>query len=304
MKSTHTPQTMICPCCGTHREESADVCFNCQARKVGEPLIQPETKLPGLGPSLRALLVALIIFIGFLGAWLLSNDMKVARVLLVMALGEGTTFTKSLLQLDPSLLQYRIFTFDAYRLACYLSFGIIPLSMLGMWLARRAQKLASLQPLQYGGRRIATGSLLLSFLFLVIFSAAAISWIPRAIQTGRAKHVAAVRAEFYRLHVEALNHHYTEFGTYPQELSDLRNNLSTLIPQTDYWGNQIRYSPTALIASKNSTPGYSNYQLVSAGPDGIWDSADDIRMVDGVIVNVTDEDNWMTSFFRTRNNEK
>ena len=267
-------------------------------------MLQPENKLPGLGPALGALTIVIIILLAFLGAWLLSNDMKVARVLLVMGLGENTTFTKSLLQLDPSLPNYRIFTFDAYRLACFLSLGAIPLSLMGLWLARRAQKLALLQPLQFGGRRMATGALLLSLLFLMLFSAAGISWIPRAMQNSRAKHIAAVRAEFYRLHIEALNQHYAEFGTYPQELSDLRDNLSTVIPQTDYWGNQLRYAPTALIASKNSTPGYSNYQLVSAGPDGIWETADDIRMVDGVIVTDVNTDDGLSNFATVKTNEK
>ncbi|MFN7926473.1 MAG: hypothetical protein U0Y68_00735 [Blastocatellia bacterium] len=260
--------------------------------------------MPSLGPAFTAVLIALVIFLAFVGAWLLSNDMKVARALLVLALGESTTFTKSLLQLDPSLPYYRIFTFDAYRLACYLSLALIPLSILGLALARRARKLATLQPLQFGGRRLAGGAFACLLVFLLVFSAAGISWIPRAIQQGRAKHVAAVRAEFYRLHGEALNQHYAAFGTYPQELSDLRDYTSQVIPSTDYWGNAIRYAPTALIAARNSTPGYSNYQLVSAGPDGVLGTADDIRMVDGVIVNATDEDDWFTSFFSTKNNEK
>jgi hypothetical protein len=305
MKSMHTLETletMICPCCGNAR--SPEICASCQARQVAAPMLPPETHLPSLGPAFTAVLIAVVIFAAFLGAWLLSNDMKVARVLLVTALGESTTFTKSLLLFDSSLLEYRIFTFDAYRLACYLSLGLIPLSLIGLALARRARNLATLQPLQFGGRRMATGALACSLFFFVVFSAAGISWIPRAIQQGRAKHIAAVRAEFYRLHVEALNRHYAEFGTYPQELSDMRDFSATVIPSTDYWGNALRYAPTALIASKNSTPGYSNYQLVSAGPDGVLGTADDIRMVDGVIVNATDDDDWFASFFALRNNEK
>lgn len=304
MKSMQNLETMLCPCCGSVCQNSAEICSTCQARPVGAPLLPPETKLPGLGPALTAVLFVLVGLVAFLGTWLLGNDMKVARVLLVTVLGESTTFTKSLLQLDPSLLQYRIFTFDAYRLACYMSIGLIPLTMAGIWLARRARRLATLHPLEFGGRRMATGALLLSLFLFVVFSAAGISWIPRAIQQGRAKHIAAVRAEFYRLHVEALNRHYAEFGTYPQELSDLRDSLSVVIPHTDYWGNAIRYAPTALIASKNSTPGYSNYQLVSAGPDGILETADDIRMIDGVIVTIAEEDDWLSNFFTFKTSEK
>lgn len=297
-------ETTICPCCGSSTSNNPEVCPTCQARKVGDPLLPPATKLPSLGPACTAFFLALLVVVAFLGAWLLVNDMKVARVLLVLAFGESFTFTKSLLQFDPSLLQYRIFTFDAYRLACVMSLGLIPTTIVGMWLARRARRLTQRQPLQFGGPRLATGALLLSSLLFLVFSAAGLSWIPRGIQQARARHVAAVRAEFYRLHVEALNRHYAEFGTYPQELADLRDSSPVLIPNTDYWGNPIRYAPTALIASKNSTPGYSNYQLVSAGPDGVLETADDIRMIDGVIVNAADNDDWLASFFTFKNNEK
>ncbi len=304
MKSNTEIELMICPCCGSSRQ--VEPCPSCHARSVGEPMLQPEAKLPGLGPALMALLVALVILAAFLATWVLGNDMKVARVFLVLALGESTAFTKSLLQLDPSLLQYRIYSFDAYRLASLMSFGLIPLSLLGMWLARRALKLRRRNPVQFGGQRMAATALLLSLLWFVLFSAAGLSSIPRALQRGRAKHLAAMRAQFYRMHNEALNRYYAEFGTYPQELSDLRDFVPEVIPVTDHWGTAISYSPTALIAStrvfsKNGAPGYSNYQLVSAGPDAILGTADDIRMIDGVIVDAAHESDWFASFFKPKN---
>jgi hypothetical protein len=302
MKSITDTELMICPCCGSSHETTHEACPTCQARAVGEPMLQPATKLPGLGPALTALIVAVVVVLAFVATWLLGNDMKVARVLLVTALGESTTFTKSLLQLDPSLLQYRIFSFDAYQLACFMSLGLIPLSIVGMWLARRAMKLRKLNPLQFGGQRMAATALLLSMLWFVLFSAAGISSIPRALQRGRAKHMAAMRAQFYRMHNEALNRYYAEFKTYPQELSDLRDFVPEVIPVTDYWGSAIRYSPTALIASKNGALGYSNYQLVSAGPDAMLGTADDIRMIDGVIVDASDDSDWFSSFFNLKNN--
>ena len=295
---------ILCPCCGAASLTQLAACPSCQARAVGEPLRQPENKLPGLGPALTALLVAVVILVAFLLTWVLSNDMKVARVFLVMLLGETTTFTKSLLQLDPALLQYRIYRFDAYRLASWMSLGLIPLSLLGMWLARRALQLGRTHPLQFGGRRLATTALMLSMVWFVAFSAAGLSSIPRALQRGRAKDLAAVRAQFYRMHNEALNRYYAEFGTYPQELSELRDFVPEMIPVTDYWGTTISYSPTALIASKNSAPGFSTYQLVSAGPDAVMGTADDIRMIDGVIVDASDEVDWFSSFFKPKNQEK
>ena len=301
MKSNTEVELMICPCCGSSRQEEQAACPSCHARSVGEPMLQPAIKLPGLGPALMALMVAVGILTAFLATWLLGNDMKVARVLLVLVVGESTEFTKSLLQLDPSLLQYRIFSFDAYRLASFMSLGLIPLSIFGMWMARRALKLRRLNAIQFGGQRMAATALLLSMLWFVLFSAAGISSIPRALQRGRAKHLAATRAQFYRMHNEALNRYYAEFGTYPQELSDLRDFVPEVIPVTDYWGTAISYSPAALIASKNSASGYSNYQLVSAGPDAVLGTLDDIRMIDGVIVDASDESDWFSSFFKPKN---
>ena len=301
MKSSTEAEHMVCPCCGSSFKLETVVCPTCQARAVGAPLTQPATKLPSLGPALMALIAAAVTIFAFLVVWLLGNDMKVARALLVSVLGESTTFTKSLLQLDPSLLQYRIYSFDAYQLACYLSVILAPLSLFGMWLARRARKLHKQEPLQFGGQRMAAMAMVFSMLWFVLFSAAGLSSIPRALQRGRAKHLAAVRAQFYRMHNEALTRYYSEFGTYPQELSDLRDFVPEVIPVTDYWGTAINYSPTALIASKNSAAGYSTYQLVSAGPDTVMGTADDIQMIDGVIVNATDADDWFSSFFKTKN---
>lgn len=301
MKHNTEMELLTCPCCGASRQTQPAACASCQARSVGEPMLQPATKLPSLGPALTALIVAGVILLAFLATWLLGNDMKVARVLLVLALDESTALTKSLLQLDPALLQYRIFSFDALRLASFMSLGAIPLSLVGMGLACRALKLRKLNPLQFGGQRMAATALLLSLLWFVLFSAAGVSSIPRALQRGRAKHLAAMRAQFYRMHNEALNRYYAEFRTYPQELSDLRDFVPEVIPVTDYWGTAISYSPTALIASKNGALGYSNYQLVSAGPDAILGTADDIRMIDGVIVDASDESDWFASFFKPKN---
>ena len=297
METTTKMEKIICPCCGHPHSVNEAACVNCQARSIGAPMVQPANKLPSLGTSFAALAVALLIIAGFVGTWLLTSDMKVIRVFMVAVFGAGTEFTKALLAGDPSLLQYRIFTFDAYRLACVMSFGAIPLSIIGMWLARRARRLSRHQPLAFGGQRIALTAMTLSLLLFVAFSAAGISSIPRAIQSSRARHLAATRAEFYHLHSQALTKYYQEMGTYPQELADLRDFVTVTVPQADYWGNNFSYLPTALIASKKSTPGYSNYRLVSAGPDGIPGTWDDIQMIDGVILSETNEPDPLSGFF-------
>ena len=288
---------MICPCCGLQRVVEADSCQSCESRNVDAPMFQPLNKLPRLGAAWLALSVVIIAVIAFVAVWLLINDMKVLRVAAVALLGDSTKLTTALLQGDPDLLRYRIFTFDAYRLACWMSIGVIPFSMLGIWFARRAGKLAKMFPSDFGGRRIAAFSMSVALLLFVSFSTVGISAIPRAIQYGRARHVASERAHFYHLHGEALAKYYSEFGTYPQEISDLREFVKESVSQNDYWGNTIKYAPAALIASKGNSSSYSNYQLVSAGPDGIMNTTDDIRMIDGVIVSEVDYNDPLNSIF-------
>ncbi len=288
---------MICPCCGLQRVVEADSCESCQARNVDAPMFQPLNKLPRLGSAWLALSFVIIVLVAFFAAWLLINDMKVLRVAAVTLFGTGTKLTAGLLQGDPDLLRYRIFTFDAYRLACWMSIGLIPFSMLGIWAARRAGKLAKMFPADFGGRRIAAFSMTAAVLLFISFTTAGISAIPRAIQYSRSRHVASERAHFYHLHGEALASYYAKFGTYPQEISDLREYVTETISQTDYWGNTLKYAPAALIASKGKASSYSNYQLVSAGPDGLMDTWDDIRMIDGVIVSEVDYNDPLNSIF-------
>src|SRR5262250_663642 len=115
--------SMICPCCGESREISSSECAACGAKQVGPPLAKPDVLMPKLGPSFVALACGIVVIIAFLMTWILIEDMKVGRVLLVWALGDGYELTKKLLEADSNLPYYRIFTFNAYRLASDLSFG-------------------------------------------------------------------------------------------------------------------------------------------------------------------------------------
>src|SRR5207237_7832059 len=101
-------------------------------------LVSPEVVLPSLGAAFTAFGVAVVIILAFAILWLFGDDMKVARALLVWALGEQTEFTRGLLQADAKLRYYRVFSYDAYRVVTSFWFGLIPLSMVGAWLSRRA----------------------------------------------------------------------------------------------------------------------------------------------------------------------
>lgn len=275
---------MICPCCGQQRAVEATECGACGARHVGAPLLPPDILLPKLGPACGALTCALALIFGFLVLWVFGNDMRVGRVMLIWAIGDATKFTHELLQADPKLPAYRIFSYDAYRLVFSFSVVLLPLSLLSVWLSRRALRLGRNYPARFGGLRLAQAAMALSAALFVGLSTITISHIPNALARGKAKHLATTRAKMYELHYQALQKYRQEYGSYPQDLLDLARVSAEAVPKADYWDNNFAYQPISVIASKGSAISFSNYKLVSAGPDGKLGTADDITMIDGVIV--------------------
>lgn len=288
--SAHAFQTdtMLCPCCGNPHELTAPECLVCGARPVGEPLAKPDILLPKLGPALLAAGLVCLIVVGFLAVWLFANNMKVGRVLLVTLLGDGYKLTKELLAADNHLPNYRIFAWDMSRLAFFTSAAIIPLSLLGVRSAWRAMRLAKVNPLEFGGLRTSQLSLALSLLLFVAFSAAGVRGIPEALERGRTRHAAATRALMYE-HAQALQHYYYEYGTFPQEGADLARLGNNAAPQADYWEQQFKYAPFGTVASARGISAFSSYTLTSAGADGEFGTADDIFMIDGVVVDKPSE---------------
>ena len=267
-------------------------CHQCGARQIGEPLVPPDILLPRLGLSFTALACVVLVVMTFLVAWIFGNDMKVGRVLLVWILGDATTISKKLLEADSKLPLYRIFSFDAYRLAFPMSFALIPISILGSWAGWRAMRKAKADPAHFGGFSVARVSALFSVCLLTVFGTVVATSVPDALARGRAKHIAATSAVMYAMHYEALQKYYREYGSYPQELTDTSRVNAGTISQNDYWANTFYYSPVGgVMASRGSAPSFSGYKLVSAGADGKFGTPDDITMIDGIIVdNKTDND--------------
>ncbi|HZS08947.1 MAG TPA: hypothetical protein VFD58_29190 [Blastocatellia bacterium] len=299
-----TPKAaMVCPCCGEAGSLEKAVCPACGARRVAEPLARPDALLPSLGGSLAALGASLAVIMAFLMAWVFGNDLKVGRVFVVWLFGDGLKVTREMLQLDPKLPYYNIFSYDAYRLASYLAVVMIPLSLLGVWLARRARRRIAADPVRFGGRRIANASMALSTMLTLAFSAAVISSIPRAIEQGREKHAAATRASMYQIG-RVLREFNNTYGRYPEDRAELQAFSREPLPQLDYWENQISYTPGALVASRGSAPGFSDYKLVSPGPDGLLGTADDIVLQDGVIVSPGAESDLWFGFSAPEKSQK
>lgn len=292
---------MICPCCGNSRRITATECDYCGAKQVGPALAPPDILMPKLGPAMAALACGVIVIIAYLLFWIFINDAKVGRALLVWALGDGFKFTHDLIAIDSHLPYYRIFAFDAYRLAFVYSIGAIPVSALGIWLARRATRMIRSDSSRFGGLRIAKASYVMSFCLLVIFSVVTVMSIPRAIERGRLKRMAATRALMYELHARALQKYHKEYGAYPHELADLSRVSEDSAPQSDYWEHNFEYKPVSVVASKGSAAPFSNYKLVSAGPDGVFGTKDDIIMVDGIIVDSESDQDPIEGFPTKKN---
>jgi hypothetical protein len=282
--------SMICPCCGKNREISSTECVSCGARQVGHPLARPDVLMPKLGPSFAALACGVLVIFVFFVTWAVRDDVKVGRALLVWVLGDGIEVTRKLLEADAKLPYYRIFTFDAYDLATFFSVGAIPLSIAGIWLARRARRLIKSDSASFGGLRIARVSFGLSVSLLIIFTAASVSSIPHVIATRRDKRAAATRALMYELHAQGLQRYYKEYRVYPNELTDLSRVNASGTPQSDYWERGFEYEPVAgPTASKGAGLYVTDYKLVSAGPDGKFGTKDDITMIDGAVIDSQDE---------------
>ncbi len=275
---------MHCPCCGAIKLIEIKNCEACGARPIAKGMARPLTRLPQLGPSMAALGLVLFIVVGFVMLWLMVSDMKVARALLVHTFGDGYAFTKKFLTGDDHLLRYRIFTWDVYHNAFNVCLIAMPLSLLAMRKGWAAARQAKAWPQQFGGLRTAQLSFALASFLFVGFAAAGLGGIPNMIERGRERHLAATRAAMYE-QAAALNSFNRENGTYPQERTELLNAAQTRV---DYWENEFKYEPFGTVAS-NATGviggvGFNSYALRSAGPDGAVGTADDIVMIDGVIV--------------------
>ena len=272
---------MHCPCCGNAKLIEIKHCEACGARPIADGMARPVTVLPALGPAMKAFGLVLFLIVGFVTFWLIGNEMKVGRAVLVNLFGDSLAFTKTLLQGDDHLGRYRIFSFDAYRQAINFSLLVAPLALWAMRMAWRAAHQAKALPMQFGGLRMAQVSFALAALLFVTFTTAGLSGIPMMIQRGRDRHSAATRAVMYE-QAAALRLFNRENGTYPQESAELKD---ASLPRGDYWENEFKYEPFGTVASTaTGNVGFSSYTLRSAGPDGTLGNGDDLVMIDGVIV--------------------
>lgn len=178
-------------------------------------------------------------------------------------------------------------------------------SIIALWHAWRAMRLARNNPQEYGGYRTATALLVVAATSAAAASGFGIAYIPRYLDNRLTRQFAANEAIIR--HQQGLVEGYKLLnGSYPED----QKFFGATMPK-DFWGNPLTYesvgetagiTSTETIARTSSQPSPrvgdlprprnrsvsaispTNFTLRSAGPDGKMGTEDDIVMRDGVFV--------------------
>lgn len=155
-----------------------------------------------------------------------------------------------------------------------------------IWAAWRAVRLAKRNPDWYGGYKTAVTTLAITTAAAASLAAYGIARIPQAWDNYLLRQKAATQSGM--LHVANLLEEYKlANGFYPKDAQEYKKLIGESLP-TDYWDRTIKYqSKTGAIAERRESiesiglP-LNNFELRSAGPDGIDGTDDDIVLRDGI----------------------
>jgi hypothetical protein len=160
-----------------------------------------------------------------------------------------------------------------------------------MWSAWRAIRLARRDAEWYGGYKTSVATFSLTIVGSLVLATYGISHIPRAIENYHLRQIAATQASMH--HVASLLEDWklkVGKGSYPSA-QEFKRVMGDSLP-ADYWDSSIKYQPrtdpladTAIGMTLFSN---TNFELRSAGPDGIVGTDDDIIMRDGIFFTNTE----------------
>lgn len=281
----------ICPCCGFKFEgDLRSGCIECGARAVGEPLARPEHELPAYG---RALLI------GVIGACTVLLFLVIFIVALVTRF--ESPFSLTSIGLAAEL--------GAWRLK-WIGF---PLALGSVWFSWRTYGSICRQPLRFMGARFARGGLAACVIFALLMTTLVGITVPERLRQRQRAIEATYRARLYT-HNRAFLEYRARYGTFPTDLSDLRNlpdddgSIADLIKQSEFtsykpWtelaatqpstakSGRLRgaaLQPASLNAGADDSPSegvpFTNYELRLPGEDKILGTDDDWLMRDGMIL--------------------
>lgn len=284
----------ICPCCGAKLEGAREgACAACGATPVGPPLARPEHELPSYVRAAAVASVGVMLFLSFAGA--------TASELL-----RQESFSVSLLELLRA----------AEAAAWRLKWVAFPLSVAAAWVGLRACAGIGRDPARFVGLRAARAGSALALVVAVGMACLVAVTVPERLHRRELARRAADNAMLYRSD-RALGEYRAKFGSYPASVADLRRisdpdcslaELLTLMetgryePVTDLAAANVnaarasagtRRRPRVRNASARGTDDLSgaglpltNYDLVLPGRDKILGTDDDVRIRDGLILEV------------------
>jgi len=159
-------------------------------------------------------------------------------------------------------------------------------AVLVIWAAWRAVRLARRNPEWYGGYKAAVTTLTLTIAAGASLAAYGIAHIPQAWDNYHLRQTAATQSGMQHV-ANLLEEYKLANGFYPKDAQEYKKLIGESLP-TDYWDRTIKYqSKTGAIAERRESiesiglP-LNNFELRSAGPDGIDGTDDDIVLRDGI----------------------
>jgi type II secretory pathway pseudopilin PulG len=167
-------------------------------------------------------------------------------------------------------------------------------AFIGLLLSRNAIKKNRLDPIHYGGRRMARLAMALSIIILAGVAVYVGIGIPKYLRLRAESQRAATRAQMYRVAI-ALHDYKRKHGAYPASLEAMQLEINEPLIFMDQWDNALKYQATAEVAADAQNEdnqsvaltSFNEYVLVSPGPDGKLGTADDMVMRDDIIISPT-----------------
>ena len=158
-------------------------------------------------------------------------------------------------------------------------------AVLVIWSAWRAMRLAKQDAEWYGGYKTAAATLSLTIAGSLALATYGVAHVPQAFENYHIRQIAATRASMYHVASQLEDYKRTVGrGSYPNT-QEYKKAVGESLPM-DYWDSSMKYQPRngAYADSAIAITGIeaSNFELRSAGPDGIVGTDDDIIMRDGI----------------------
>jgi hypothetical protein len=170
--------------------------------------------------------------------------------------------------------------------------SLLALAPIAAVLGVRAINAARRDPARFGGHRTAVAGLALASVVGVGISARLLMGVPRMLRERDEANAAATRARMHHLAGD-LQRYRARYGAFPVRLSDLAKlEGEPGTPEShDSWEQKISYvGYTGDLAATGRPAAFNTeYELRSPGPDGVQNTADDVIMRTGIVVDATED---------------